>query len=227
MDDNTPGGDGLEPIPGSPDEISRHAERLTELANFMDDLGSRIRQTGISDWLGDAADRSLDVRLRLATQCLRASDLHAAAAAGLRDYWHPLCRLQPMGDMVIADARAVGDPFVVEAARLSLRRWRDELAPIGKSAAHQIRQAAEELEQLRRILPELATVAPPAVALSAPVRSRQPVRVPERSTTPRQQAPSVFAVGDPTYAERVAHLNAEIFLALRDGPTIRLPLAAF
>ncbi|MCP2164586.1 hypothetical protein [Goodfellowiella coeruleoviolacea] len=152
--------DDLVPIQLNITALTGECHRVSVLAEQLEAAGADVASLRVDNWTGAAGDRFELVRHALVANLRRAADAHQAAAEALAGYVGAGEELRRLADSVIAEARASADPIRREAARLSLDRWRRQLATAAEVAARAIRVAGEELAEIRRVVPE-AVVTPP------------------------------------------------------------------
>lgn len=198
----------LSPIPGNARTAQNECDRLHALAMQWEHTGHALRTVRTDDWMGAAAEYFAVAQHERGRSWLTAADCHARAEAALRDYLDALFEVQRLADRVIEEARGSGDPTLIEAARQSIARWRDQLADTGRRAAATIRSANAELAALRHLTwPPLP--AQPAIPTPADAKAVRVVidRTPPGRTPANIEPPSPFDVRDPSYQRRLTELN--------------------
>jgi hypothetical protein len=221
--------DDFDPLRGSVNAFRNESARLERLAEGLEDLGQFIRDARTNGWTGAASDSALDVQRSLAAACLRAASSHASAAKALGKFGDTLAVLQPMTASLIEEARTSSSFEVRTAARASVRRFRAQLAEGRRSAAAELEQAAEDLRNLRSVLPDLLamptfTVPPPtlpsvapSLVSASPEHTEPPARPSEPPVAHVAPRPNPIRFGDPTDRRYVVLVNNLFLRAVQEA----------
>ncbi|WP_370945952.1 putative T7SS-secreted protein [Amycolatopsis sp. cg5] len=151
----------LPPIAGNAAAMDNECRRLTILADCLDDAGRSVRRAQVSSWNGKAALRFEGSQFALVKQYNIAADAHRDAAAALGAYQDTLENLQRLRAAEVATIRASPHPLRYEAARMSIVRWKAQLASAADHAARKLTAAAGEFAAVRPLLPERTRQAEP------------------------------------------------------------------
>lgn len=171
-------------MPGNANAINGEIRRLDDLKERLWSTGEALRHLTITSWAGPAHNAFDDFRHRFARHWLTAGDLHDDAARALERYRWTLVDLQ----WRIHNASHLSAPDVA--------RWRHQLDTEAHAAAAAIRQAANSLASLPRLLTDPLPTPP---APPAPVERRA-------AFDPRAADPA-------TFRHRVQRLSDQVLLA--------------
>lgn len=236
-DDHDDGGldddDALAPLQGNINAFRNEQARLERFAEGLEDLSEFIRNARMNGWTGAAADSAVEAQKSITAACLRGASSHASAAKALNTFTDALAVLQPMTASLIVEAHTGTSLEVRMAARASIRRFRAQLAETRREVADKLARAAEDLQQLHSVLPDLPAmpaftvpplvfppVSPSPVSLApadAPDRPEPPAPQPEPPVVHTALQPSSFRFGDPSDRRFVVLVNNLFLRAVREA----------
>jgi hypothetical protein len=158
-----------------PTKIDAERRRLEQLR----DLLWSAKPAEIQRWTSVGADGYVAVTTAMTQACGRAAGAHDMAAQALDRYQHTLTCTRELAQSALADIRQDPASLRAQAAHESLPRWRDQLRSEAATAAAALNLAAEELAQIRRVVP-----ARPEPAPRTPATRPEPVTAPDRPHEP-------------------------------------------